>query len=569
MLGGEAIVKMLQLHGVEFAFGMGGYQLLPYYDALARQEQVRHVLIRDEKHGAFMADGYARIKNRPATADATLGPGATNLISGLAESFGASIPLIALTGEVNSAMSGRAATQESDQFNMLKPTTKLSIPLDRVERIPELMRRAFSVATSGRPGPVHVDIREDVVHGRHEFSDRDFYADDNATVVGGRRVRPDPRRVEDAARLIRDARHPVVLVGGGIHLSEAWPELRELTELARLPVAYTMSGKGALSDTHPFTIGVFGRYSRFANDMIKQADVLLVIGCKLGEIATARWTLLPETAEIVQIDVDPGELGKVHRTRCGIWADAKLALRDLLNALLADGSRMAERGREQEREIAERRRRWETDAETNYRSTERPIHNARLLYELRQGLPDDAILVADGGFAAHWSALLFDTRVAGRSYIANRGHAAIGYGLAGAIGAQLAAPDKVVVALCGDNGFAMALAELETAKRLSVPVIAVVVDNRTLGYVKALQHSMYEGRYISVDFLDTDYAALARSLGCDGVRVDDPAGLTGAIRDAVAARRTTVIDVMVTTDPARMLPGIDTRVSIEHRVKNG
>jgi acetolactate synthase-1/2/3 large subunit len=165
---------MLQLHGVEYAFGMGGFQPLPYYDALARQDQVRHVLIRDEKHGAFMADGYARIKNRPAVADATMGPGATNLISGLAEPFGASLPLIALTGEVNSMIGGRAATQESDQINMIKPTVKMSIPVDRIERVPELVRRAFTVATGGRPGPVHLNVREDVMHGRFVFTEREF-----------------------------------------------------------------------------------------------------------------------------------------------------------------------------------------------------------------------------------------------------------------------------------------------------------------------------------------------------------------------------------------------------------
>ena len=195
MTGGEAVVRLLQLHGVECAFGMGGFQPLPYYDALARQSQIRHILIRDEKHGAFAADAYARIKNRPAVADATLGPGATNLISGVAEPFGASVPLIVLTGEVNSMISGRAATQESDQFSMLKPTSKMSIRLDRIERVPELLRRAFAVANSGRPGPVHVNVPEDVFHGSYDFRESDLFADPDACVVGGRRVRPDKRLI--------------------------------------------------------------------------------------------------------------------------------------------------------------------------------------------------------------------------------------------------------------------------------------------------------------------------------------------------------------------------------------
>jgi acetolactate synthase-1/2/3 large subunit len=558
LTGGEAVVRMLQLHGVERAFGMGGFQALPYYDALARQDEVHHVLIRDEKNGAFMADSFARIRNRPAVADATLGPGATNLISGIAESFGASIPVIALTGEVNGMIAGRGATQESDQSGMLRPTSKISIPIDRIERIPELMRRGFAVATSGRPGPAHINVREDVMHGRHKFGDEDLYATPESMAVGMRRVRPDEVAIERAALAIRAAKRPVMLVGGGIHLSEAWPELRLFAEHTGIPVAYTISGKGALSDVHPLVVGLFGRYSRFANHMIADADLLLVVGCKLGEISTNRWTLLANTTQLIQIDIDPTELGKLYRTTWGIWGDAKLALRDLTAAVGRD-AKMSARAEQQGDEIATRRRSWFSSAEPNYLSDERPIHTARVLHELRAALPDDSILVADGGFAAHWSGLLYDVRSSGRCYIANRGHAAIGYGLPGAIGAKLAAPDKVVVALCGDNGFAMAMAELETSRRMRAPVIVIIVDNRALGYVKALQHGLYSDRFISVDFLDVDYGAIAREYGCFGARVDDPKRLGSVLRDAVESGETAVVDVMVTTDAARMLPGIDDR----------
>lgn len=561
LTGGEAVVRMLTLHDVEFAFGMAGYQSLPYYDALARQRQVRHILIRDEKHGAFMADGYARIKNRAAVADATLGPGATNLISGLAESFGASIPMIALTGEVNALIGGRAATQESDQFGMIKPTVKMSISVDRIERIPELVRRAFTVAHSGRPGPVHLNVREDVMHARFDFPDAAFYATPESSSAAGRPARPDTAVLERAAAAIRRAQRPVMLVGGGIHQSEGWAEVQRLAELTGMPVATTMSGKGAIAETHPLSVGVFGRYSRIGNDLIKAADLLLVVGCKLGEIATNRWSLLPPEVIIVQIDVDPTELGKVYRTDMGIQADARLGLRDLADALGDEGAQSPAHSQAYLEEIEGRRHAWAAEAMPNYHSDEQPIHNARLLHELRAGLPDDAIVVADGGFAAHWSGLLFDTRLPGRTYIANRGHAAIGYGLSGAIGAKLAAPDKVVVALCGDNGFAMALAELETSRRVGAPVVCVVIDNIALGYVKALQHGLYEDRFVSSDFLDVDYGALGRDFGCFGTRVTDPAKLRGVLGDAIASGQTAVVDVMVTTDASQMLPGVDTRAA--------
>jgi acetolactate synthase-1/2/3 large subunit len=549
---------MLAEHGVEVAFGMGGYQPLPYYDALARQDAIRHVLIRDEKHGAFAADAWARVRNRPAVADATLGPGATNLVSGAAESFGASIPMLLLTGEVNSMIAGRAATQESDQLGMLKPTVKLSIPLDRIERIPELVRRAVSVSVAGRPGPVHLDVPEEVMHGVHDFAEHDLAADPDAARVGGRRTRPDARAVEDAAALIAAARRPLLLAGGGVHLSDAGDALRALAEAWGIPVAYTISGKGSLPDDHELTVGLVGRYSRYANDLLKSADLLVVAGAKLGEIATARWTAIPQDLPIVHLDVDPAEIGKVYRTRVGLVGDARLGLEDLATAL-ADRRRDPDERAAQLAEVVAARAAWAERAATDRASGERPMHMARVLAELRRVAPPGTIVVADGGFAAHWSALLYDVTDPGRSYIANRGHAAIGYGLPGAIGASLAAPGRPVVALTGDNGFAMAAAELETAKRAGARVIALVVDNGTLGYVKALQHGLYEDRFISVDFLDVDYGAVGRAFGCAGERVDDPDALGPALRRAFEADVPTVIDAMITTDPSRMLPGIDAR----------
>jgi acetolactate synthase-1/2/3 large subunit len=557
LTGGEAIVHLLRLHGVDHAFGMGGFQTLPYYDAITRQDSLRHILIRDEKHGAFAADAFARVANRPAVADATLGPGATNLVSGAAESFGASIPLILLTGEVNSLIAGRGATQESDQFGMLKPTSKASIRIERIDRVPELIRRAMTIAVSGRPGPVHVDVTEDVMHANHEFPDSDLYADPASTRVGVRKVRPDQDAIDAASAILADARRPLIVVGGGVHLSQAYGELTDLVDATGIPVTYTMSGKGAIDDRHPAVLGLIGRYSRAGNDLIKDADVILVVGCKLGEIATTRWSLLRPTSKLIQIDVDPAEFGKVYRCDVGVWADAGLGLRDLLAALPA---------RQLKTQIAEWtlragdvRRKWEEGAEANYRSGEQPIHMARLLRELRRSAPDDSIVVADGGFAAHWSALLYETRLCGRGYIANRGHAAIGYGLPGAIGAKLAAPDRQVIALCGDNGFAMAVAELETAKRAHTPLVAVVVDNAALGYVKALQHSLYSGRYVSADFEAIDYADVARSFGCFGRRVTDPNELPSAFEAAFASGLPAVLDVVTTLDPSRMLPGVDAR----------
>jgi acetolactate synthase I/II/III large subunit len=563
LTGGGALVRMLQAYGVEFAFGMGGFQALPYYDALARQDQIRHILIRDEKNGAFAADGYARMANRAAVVDATLGPGATNLISGLAEAFGASMPMVAITGEVNTSFSGRGATQESDQFSMLRPTCKASIYVPRIERIPELVRRGFALANGGRPGPINLDIPEDVFHAEYDFDENSLFSDSGSHVVAGRRVRPSGDSIEAAAALLRKAVRPVVLAGGGVHLSEAYIQLKRLVDLLGVPVATTISGKGSIAEVHPLSAGICGRYSRFANELITEADCVLVVGSKLGEIATNRWSLFRDSTKLIQIDIDSGELVHAYTADVGVWADAQLGLSDLADALEDDRSAFAERAASSRARVRALRKAWLASAGEAYRSDDEPIHMARLLGEIQHALPEAGVVVADGGFAAHWSALLYDVTVAGRGYVANRGHAAIGYGVPGALGVKLAAPDRPVLALCGDNGFAMAMAELETAKRVEAPILCVVVNNMALGYVKALQSAMYADRFISVDFEDVDYVAAARALGCAGQRVDRPEDLGAALREALIAAEDLpyVLDVRTTTDPLSMLPGVDSRTT--------
>jgi acetolactate synthase-1/2/3 large subunit len=365
--------------------------------------------------------------------------------------------------------------------------------------------------------------------------------------------------IERAAAALRGAERPLVLVGGGLHLSGAYDELAAFVDATGIPVGSTISGKGAINEQHPLAIGLFGRFSRFANDLVKRADVLLVVGCKLGEIATSRWTLIQPGTRLVHVDIDPSELGKIYRAEVGVWGDAKLALADLHAALREDLPSMAARKERQLAEVRAARAAWLETAEPRYRSDESPIHMARVLREMQETLPPESIIVADGGFAAHWSALLYDVPASGRTYIANRGHAAIGYGLPGAIGAKLAAPAAPVVALCGDNGFAMAVAELETAKRVGAPVIALVMNNAALGYVKALQHGLYQDRFISVDFEDVDYGAVARAFGCYGRRVAEPGELRGALDEALQCGLPAVLDILITTDPAQMLPSVDAR----------
>jgi acetolactate synthase-1/2/3 large subunit len=560
MTGGLALAEMLRLHQVGPLFGMGGFQLLPFYEA-CRAFGLRHALINDERCGAFAADAYAKVTNRPGVVDATLGPGATNLVTGLVESLNAGLPIIAITGDANREHAWKNMTQEARQLEVLRPAVKEVIRVEVLRRVPEHVRRAFAIATSGRPGPVLIDVPEDIAHGEHDFDAADFWVDQGTLKAQARRTRPDAAEVERAAKLIAAARRPLILAGGGVHISEAYDALLALAEAQGIPVAHTMSGKGAIACTHALSAGLFGRYDRIANTLVAASDCLLVVGCKLGEIATKRFALVPAGKPLIHIEIEPAEIGRTTRADVALAGDARLALVDLA-AALGSGRGAARKRSEYLAEIPVRMAEWRRGAAERLESKETPINVGRLMGELNRVMPADGIVVADGGFAAHWGGLFFDTKRAGRHFLPDRGFASIGYGVPGGIGAQLGAgPKRSVVALTGDGGFNMSLGELETARRLGANFVVVVFNNAASGYVKALQHAVYgKGRYQSSDLIELDYAAIARDFGCLGIRVTDPERLSAALQEGLANTTTlTVIDVIVTRDPARMLPAADNR----------
>ena len=562
MSGGEAIARMIKASGGGPMFGLGGFQLLPFYDA-ARRLGLAHYLINDERAGIFAADAYAKVSGRVGLVDATVGPGATNLVTGLVEALNAGTPLVALVGNTHRDHSWKNMTQECRQVDILRPACKELIRIESVKRIPELMRRAFAVATSGRPGPVVVDIPEDVSHGTGEFDLADFTLPMSSHASAGLRCRPESAAVARAGQMIGEAARPVILAGGGVHLSGAAEALTAFSHALNIPVAHTLTGKGAIPCCDPLSAGLFGRYDRIANAVIEESDLILAIGCKLGEIATKRYTVPGPGKRIIHLDNLGEEFGRTVQPEVILWADALLGLQDLAGALAGDAARIHGRNAAWAAGIPQRMAAWRSEVAERLHSDEVPISMARLMTEINTVLPADGILVADGGFAAHWGGLLFDTKRAGRAFVPDRGSASIGYGLPGAIGAALAAPGRAVFSLTGDGGFNMMLGELETARRLGLSFTIIVVNNAASGYVKALQHLVYgPGAYHASDLAETDYAAVAAALGCTGVRVTDPARLAAALRQALVTGGPTILDVVVTRDPARMLPGVDNRAVV-------
>ena len=559
MSGGEVLAEMFKRHKVGPMFGMAGFQLLPFYDAV-RNLSMDHTLIADERSGAFMADAWARVTCRPGVCDATLGPGATNLLTALTESLNAGIPVIAMIGDTNRVHSWKNMTQETNQVEMLRPAVKEVIRVEVGTRIPEHVRYAYTVATSGRPGPVLLDVPEDICHGVFEFDADDLFIDESTITSPAIRTRPSLEDIKKSASLLSKAKRPIILAGGGVHISQAQEALTAFATEQSIPVAHTLSGKGSIACTDKLSLGLFGRYDRTANQVIDNSDCILVVGCKLGEIATKRYTIPRPGIPIIHLDIYPEEISRWAKTDIRLWGDARESLNELREALSANSENTRKKRDSYINELTKGKDKWRADVNARLTSKEEPVNMARLCHELNNVLPADSILVADGGFAAHWTGLLYDTKQSGRGFIVDRGKSSIGYGVAGGIGAQLAAPEKSVFSLTGDGGLNMTLGDLETAARLKVPLTMIVVNNAASGYIKALQHAMFSGRYQSSDLSDLNYADIAESLGCKGIRVTKPNKLAEAFKEALSERNLpTLIDVVVTRDAAQMLPGVDNR----------
>lgn len=559
MVGGRALAEMLALYDAGPIFGMGGFQLLPFYDSVAKAGLV-HNLINDERTAIFAGCAYAQMTGKPGICDATLGPGATNLVTGLVEAQNAAIPLVAIVGDANREHARKNMTQEGNQVEILRPACKEVIRVENPRRIPEAVRRAFALATSGKPGPVVINLPEDVCHAIFEYKTADLFAETSTIMVPAHRSVPPKDDIAAAVEMMKQAKRPILMVGGGIHLSVAHQALGRLAEMENIPVAHTMTGKGALACAHPLNAGLFGRYTRVGNDLVEKTDLMIVVGCKLGEIATKRFQLIPDDVPLIHIDSNADEFGKTTPASLCLWGDARESLTALADALDATAAtRKAERAAYAD-EVVERMAGWRKETAERRHSEDAPIHVARLVQEISDHVPDDSVIVADGGFAAHWTSLVFESRKAGRSYVADRGFASIGFGVPGALGAYLGAPGSTVVALTGDGGFNMSMGDMETLIRMKVPAIIVIVNNAASGYVKALQNAMYGAHYQSSDLTDMNYAEIAGAMGCQGIRVEAPADLKPAIMAGMAEKtRPTVLDVVVTRDASKMLPAVDSR----------
>jgi len=539
--GAEAVVRQLQGHGVKHVFGLCGDTSLPLYDALARLDHgMTHILTRDERHAAYMADAYARLTNRVGVCEGPSGGGATYILPGVVEANESSVPLLAITTDISTTGRGRFTLTELDQKALFRPLTKWNDVIDRAGDVPGAMRRAFREATTGRPGAVHLGLPFDVQ--RAGIGDADMTADPRLGTVPGERVAPPAADVEAIARLLDAAKRPVFVCGGGIVTSGAEEELRLLAERLDAVVATTITGQGAIAETHPLAAGVVGSNGGTPETraLMQRADLVCFLCCRAGSVTTERWQYpAPGSVKVVQVDVDPRVIGATYEPDAAVAGDVKLALRALLETL-------DERPRftGAEAAVAEAKRaKWQSfdmlaDADMT------PIRPERLVKTLRAVLPDDAVIVADPGTPCPYLSAYYELPRAGRHLISNRAHGALGYALPAVIGARHARPEAPCVAVMGDGSFAMAAGELETMVRHNLPVVLVVVSNATFGWIRAGQRHRYEGRFFATSFGRTDHAAVAEAFGLKAWRVEQPGALKPALEAALRHEGPTLVDVI-------------------------
>jgi acetolactate synthase-1/2/3 large subunit len=552
----EAIVRLLEEYGVEYIFGVPGDTSMPLYDALYDAPAgIKHILARDERSASFMADVYARLSFKPGVCEGPSGGGATYILPGVAEAHASSIPLIVLTTDTPLSGDGKGVLTELDQEKLFTPVTKWRTRVKKADTVPEIIRRAFRIATSGRPGAVQITLPHDTLD--EEIGSFQLYAEEECLAYPAYRTRPDPKAVERAVDLLLDAEHPVMIAGGGAVISQAWPEIAQLAEALTMPVGTSINGKGSIAENHPLSIGVVGGNGArdYANRIVEAADLITYVGCRTDSVTTVNWTLPSPTAgvTIIHVDVDAREIGNNYPTAVGIVGDAKLSLADLFNALSVRDRSQAQNQARLDDVKAEAAHWWE-EAQKRLLSNSVPIKPQRVMKELNAALPPNTVIVADAGTGTPFTSAFYKSP-AGRQVVIPRGHGGLGYAIPGVVGAKLARPEATVVGLMGDGSFGMSAGELETITRLRLPVTILQFNNSCFGWIKTLQALYYEARYVSVDFSpDTDHAAIARGFGLQGVRIEQPEDLGGAIREALDSDQPTFIDVITESEETELPP---------------
>ncbi len=537
MSGAKALLESLKKEKVKVIFGIPGGAILDVYDVLYDYD-IRHILMRHEQCAAHAGDGYARASGDVGVCMATSGPGATNLVTGLATAYMDSSPLVALVGQVPRRLIGRDAFQEVDAVGITNPVTKHNFQVENASQIPKIVRQAFYIAASGRPGPVLIDIPKDV---QIETAQMSF--EEEVNILGYRPdFEPHPIQLKKAVELLANAERPMIVAGGGVIISNASQELISIAELLLSPVATTLMGKGSIPESHPLATGLIGMHGTVAsNTLIQEADVVLAVGMRFSDRTTGKMEEFCPDSKIIHIDIDPAEIGKNIEVDVPIVADAKKALCEIKKLLL-------EKIKKKERstwinKTKELKEQLETKVNRNGE-----LKPPALMAEIRKLLPENAIITTEVGQNQMWAALYLKI-YRPRTFISSGGLGTMGFGFPASLGAKVACPEVPVVDIAGDGSFIMTEQDLATSVIEKIPVIIVVLNNSVLGMVAQWQRLFYNRRYSAVNLSSVpDFVKLAEAYGAQGFRVNTLKEFSSAFKKALNSEVTTVIDVPISSE---------------------
>jgi acetolactate synthase-1/2/3 large subunit len=538
--GSEILLESLKRQKVDVFFGLPGGSVLPLYDALY-SAGIRHLLVRHEQAAAFAADGYARATGKPGVCLGTSGPGATNLITGLTSAMMDSIPVVALAGQVSAALIGKDGFQEADTIGISLPSTKQSFTIRSAADIPRVIDRAFQSAVSGRPGPVLVDLPKSVLMETAEPS----YPSTMGVAPPERLREFVDADIERAADMILESRRAVLYVGGGLIASDACQELRELAELAHIPITTTLMGLGAIPSRHPLSLGMLGMHGSYATNMaICNSDLLIAIGARFDDRVTGRLNGFATGAKKIHFDVDPSEINKNVHVDLSLVGDAREALKVLIDVLK---QRKAASTPERHQWL-QRIESWRGKHPLTYDKYANTVKPQYVIESIAQRAAEDAIISVDVGQNQMWTAQFYNFSQP-RTWLSSSGLGSMGYGFPAAMGAQMAFPDRQVVAIVGDGGFQMTLNDLATVVQYRVPVKIAIINNRALGMVRQWQEIFFEKRYCDTDLnFAPDFVKLAEAYGIRGARVEHRTDVPDAVEDFLSDREPRLLDVWV--DPS-------------------
>jgi acetolactate synthase-1/2/3 large subunit len=539
MRGADAVLRTLEDEGVRVCFGMPGGAILPIYDAIARGTSVRHVLVRHEQGAGHMAQGYARASGKPGVVFATSGPGATNLITPIADAAMDSTPLVCITGQVRSTLIGTDAFQECPIVSVAAPLVKSARQVRDAQALPHVLREAFDIATSGRPGPVLVDIPRDVQESGLEFA---WSKTSSPGAIAAEAL--DPVAIATAAELICEARSPILYVGGGAQRGRGPEQVRRLAELMRIPVVTTLLGKGSFPETHELAFGCPGMHgSKWANWALNKADLVLAVGARFDDRVTGRVDDFAPDAKVVHFEADPKQINKIRRADVPVRGDLAISVGQVVSTLESHPNALP-RSEDWVKKLAG----WRERFPLRYDRRSPNLKPQAVLEELRDLAGQLADVSWTTGVGQHqmWAMQYLVCDRPG-SFITSGGHGTMGFGLPAAIGAKAARPSSTVICVDGDGSFQMTAQEIATSVAEGLPVIVVIINNGYLGMVEQWQSIFYEDRLSEVDLTNSmpDYAAVARGYGALGYTVESLPQLQAALVEALERGQTAVLDVHV------------------------